>query len=200
MNFDSLKEAWNSGQEPTKPFSENDLKLKASHSFIDLIKKHIRLEFYISLTIIISLGIIMYFLKMNANQLSVCTTALSLLIIISVFYYRRFYKFYKNSATLSFNTRDNLMWFYYEMKLNVEMYRSYCTLTFFMILFALAQLDFDKPSYFSNGVMFIRSQSLFVKIAIFLFWVILFIAGMEYWINQFYGKYIRKIKSILDEL
>ncbi len=200
MNFDSLKEAWNSEQGPSKQFSQNDLKLKESHSCIDKIKKNIRVEFYFSLIFLIALAVSLPFLGLNDNQISTCAIASSLILAVAVFYFIRFFTFYKRSITLSYNTRDNLMWFYYEMKLNIEMYRSYYLLTFFMILFASTQLNFDKPPYLSTLAKVVSSKSIFFKIALFLLFAVVYMLGMEYWLNNFYGKYIKKIKSILNEL
>jgi hypothetical protein len=205
MNFESLKEDWNSEQEYNEPFSEKDLTLlKESHSFIDKVRKNMRLEFYLSiiLALILGLGILLGSMSpiISPIKTSGCTITFILIFAVSLFYSRRFYIFYKTSSNMSFNTHDNLLWFYYEMKLNMEVYRSYAIMVLFLGILALAILNVAEPSPLLRSVKLTDPYALIILVCILLFCVVIFIASIEYWIRISYGRYVKRIKSILDEL
>lgn len=206
MNFESLKEDWNSEQEHNKPFSEADLKLKESHSLIDKVRKNMRLEFYLSiiLFLIISIGILLSNMMIISPIISpiitsVCTITFILIFAVTVFYFKRFYSFYKTSINMSFNTHDNLLWFYYEMKLNMEIYRSYAIIVFFLGLLAMS-ISILNVFHLLGLTKLTEPRSLIILICSLLFFAITYIISIEYWISKSYGKYVKRIKAILDEL
>ena len=126
-----------------------------------------------------------------------------LMVGFMLYYTLKFYRFYKQSYNLSYDSRKNLMWFAYELRLFIELYRA---LTFIMMFLGMALgLYFGMHFNTTGQDIFHLKDADFLKLFGVLFFMVAFLLGlvvlfMEFVINHYYGKYYKKIKNILNQL
>ena len=116
----------------------------------------------------------------------------------TAYYFFKFYLFYKNSYDMSLDTRKNILWFYYEMKLNIELYKALTYIVAFIgAAFLAVYLFVERASIFVR----ILSKLSSVYILLNCFISILIIGAItELWAWYYYGKHIKQIKAVVDEL
>ncbi|MFN0253991.1 hypothetical protein [Pedobacter ureilyticus] len=196
MNFEQLKDQWNENGTSSNEISEKMLKVREAHTPIDNIRKKMKNEFFVQL---LSLIIMIFAPKVFgfSQQLSaIYFLFYAIACGFTAYYFFKFYTFYTHSYDLSLDSRKNLLWFYYEMKLNVELYKA---LTYIIGFIALA--------FSTTALVLLRGDiltKLLTKISmtyvVLNAFVAILIIGIitELWARFYYGKYLKQIKTIVD--
>jgi hypothetical protein len=198
MNFDQLKEDWNNNNNNHGEVSENMLKMKEAHTPIDKIRKQMKQEFFVQLLSLLLLAFTPKIFGFSSELKSIFILFYAISCAFCTYYFFKFYTFYKHSYDLGLDSRKNLLWFYYEMKLNIELYKaltyilgfialSFCTTALFIIKGTLLSEILQKISMF------------YIVINAF---VAILVIGLitEFWAKLYYGKYVKQIKTIIDSL
>lgn len=198
MNFDDLKNEWKAdGLEETN-ISEEMLKIKQAHTPIDIIRKKMKREFYYQLLALLFMTGLPYLLKLSADMTMLYFVFFFITCGFTGYYFVKFYRFYKNSYDMSVDSRKNILWFYYEMKLNVELYKALTYIIVFiwvafLSVFTLIEKAWVVDKFFNKLPPFYLLINCFVTV---------FVIGVitELWAWHYYGKYLKRIKKIVDEL
>lgn len=145
MNFDDLKRDWKAEEAVGKHLEINLSKKREARTSIDNIRKKMKQEYVVNVLLTI-LAIAFAVFQVLAADVKIFTILIMAIYMgswafLSIAYYKRFRKFYKQSYHLEYNSLDNLRWFAYEMRTNLE---SYKLLTFSSIIVG-----------FGAGVMYI---------------------------------------------
>ncbi|PWS29512.1 hypothetical protein DHW03_06800 [Pedobacter yonginense] len=198
MNFDSLKNDWNAKDVEETNISPDLLKIKEARTPIDIIRRKMKHEFNYQVVALIILALLPYLLNFSPNMKLMYLAFYAITCGFTAYYFLKFYRFYKNSYDMSMDSRKSILWFYYEMKLNIELYKA---LTYIIAFIGVA---------FISAYLFVEQESIFVKIATKLspvyillncFATILIIGAItELWAWYYYGKYLKRVKNIVDEL
>lgn len=198
MNFDQLKNDWNKPETEAAEISQDMLDIKEAHTPIDKIRKQMKCEFFFQLASLLFLAFTPRIFGFPPEIKPVFIVFYSIMCGFTSYYFFKFYLFYKHSYDLSLDTRKNLLWFYYEMKLNIELYKaltyilgfialSFVTVYLLMVKGSILQLVLDKISM--------------VYIILNCFITILIIGLItELWAKFYYGKYVKELKKIIDKL
>lgn len=205
MNIDQFKSDWQKDQQTNGLFTNADLQFKSSHSFIDRIRKNMKIEFILFFISYMYVLLMLVFHEASDMQKIIAWLGFGVITMITIYYLAKFFLFYKKTKTMEYNSRENLLWFYYTMKINVEVYRSFYFILFTVLLFFgfiygffthLNQSELDSISSTSTDL------SITIWISIVLFFVVLIFSTvmMEIWLKMMYTKYIKKIEHILKEL
>lgn len=211
MNFDDLKKAWEEEGEG-KDLKEVQLSVEHANNAIDKVRANMRLDFYglLVLGVLAIVGLSYVGLKVDIQPVVFFTIVSFAFLSFSLmfFFCFKFYKFYKHSYNLSYDSRDNLMWFYYELRYFIEFYHTFFFVGFVMSLaFGLsiglmtATLEMDQGSKdaigraltfgFTGKLIYFGSMGTIIVGGTFLFrWVI----------QKMYGRYLKQIKQTLDLL
>lgn len=198
MNFDQLKDEWNNNNAPHQEISEDMLKIKEARTPIDKIRKQMKQEFMLQVA---SLALGAFIPKIFDFSIPLKSTYLIFFVIAVAFctyYFYKFYRFYKHSYDLSIDSRKNLLWFYYEMKLNVELYKALTYIIgFIMISFCATALFLTK-----NDLLVKILEKLSLTYIVLNAFITILIIGVltELWARFYYGKHIKQIKVIIDSL
>ncbi|KQR70329.1 hypothetical protein [Pedobacter sp. Leaf176] len=198
MNFDDLKNEWKAdGLEETN-ISEEMLKIKQAHTPIDIIRKKMKREFYYQLLALLFMTGLPYLLKLSADMTMLYFVFFFITCGFTGYYFVKFYRFYKNSYDMSVDSRKNILWFYYEMKLNVELYKALTYIIVFiwvafLSVFTLIEKAWVVDKFFNKLPPFYLLINCFVTVLVI---------GVitELWAWHYYGKYLKRIKKIVDEL
>jgi hypothetical protein len=197
MNLDQLKDDWNSAKAPSSNISPAQLKIKEAHTPIETIRKKMKGEFNYQLIGMFIIGLSPFTFDFPAKIIPVFVAFYSIMCGFTAYYFYKFYTFYKNGYDLSLDSRKNLLWFYYEMKMNVELYKALSyNLAFIGIAFvgiALLMVSGDKTPdsrQFSIPLIVVACFSS----------VLLMGLATELWAKYYYGKYLAQLKAIIDAL
>ena len=204
MNFDKLQEQWNQeNNEVSLP--QNLDKIKEAHNPIDKVRRNMKFDLISQAVLTVLIGFVPY-PKRNEwdfQSISIFSLFYVLMVGFMLYYTLKFYRFYKQSYNLSYDSRKNLMWFAYELRLFIELYRA---LTFIMMFLGMALgLYFGMHFNTTGQDIFHLKDADFLKLFGVLFFMVAFLLGlvvlfMEFVINHYYGKYYKKIKNILNQL
>lgn len=201
MNFDEIKSAWDneSGNEMEIPQSVKLLR-KAQHP-IEQIRRNMRNEFYSQLAAMVFFGFIPQIFQMNENLYLAFYLLYAVMVAISIYYLAKFYNFFRHTSNIELNTKDSLYELYYELRLNMEMYKSF---TFIITPFAIAIMLMAsyQSSYVAHNISkFGVSSTTILPLATLLILIMFFIGyGAHWWVNHFYGAYGKVLKALIDEM
>lgn len=204
MNFDKLQEQWNQeNNEVSLP--QNLDKIKEAHNPIDKVRRNMKFDLISQAVLTVLIGFVPYVKRNEWDFQSISIFALFYVLMVGfmLYYTLKFYRFYKQSYNLSYDSRKNLMWFAYELRLFIELYRA---LTFIMMFLGMALgLYFGMHFNTTGQDIFHLKDADFLKLFGVLFFMVAFLLGlvvlfMEFVINHYYGKYYKKIKNILNQL
>ena len=203
MNFDDMKSAWKSdqGTEVVVPTAID--KLKSVGMPVDKIRKLMLGEFCLQVPAVILIFFLPSVFKLEAVYYLPYYCLYTVFVLVCVYYFLKFYLFYKRLNTAAVSSKDSLYALYYDIKLNIEMYKVF---NYTLSPFALIYFFMYWSHYFSfeykdlmkgagNNYVF-----LIVFIGTSLLSVVLTFIFTDFYIKRYYGKYASEIKSVLDEL
>lgn len=198
MNFDDIKNEWNAENIEETNISENMIKIKQARTPIDIIRRKMKHEFNYQIVTLLIMAAIPYLFGFSANIKLVYMVFYSVACGFTAYYFFKFYRFYKNSYDMSMDSRKSILWFFYEMKLNIELYKALTYIIAFIgIAFIGVYLFIEKASVFAR----ILSKLSPVYLILNCFISILIIGAItELWAWYYYGKYLKRVKNVVDEL
>lgn len=193
MDLENLKNTWQKEEISTPEISlEQQNKI---NNPLQKIRKNMQMEFWTNLLTFL-LALIGFFwiedLKIRTYAIILTLTA----VLVSAFYYVKFYKLYQEISFQNFNTKDSLISLKHQFELNKQYYISYYVAfipivpSFYILIFQNMELYKNKPEF-----LFILVLVLTVVFGIYFLY-----AMGKWWFNYFYGKHIKNVENILNEL
>ncbi|MFC4210275.1 hypothetical protein ACFOWA_03720 [Pedobacter lithocola] len=198
MNFDELKNEWSADAVNESNISAEMLQIRQARTPIDIIRKKMKHEFFYQLVSLIIVALFPYILHFSADMTMVYAAFYAVTCGFTAYYFIKFYRFYKNSYDMSLDSRKSILWFFYEMKMNIELYKA---LTYIIAFIGISYIG----AYF-----YVEKSSIFVKMVnklspVYLIincFVTILIIGVitELWAWYYYGKHLKQVQKIVDEL
>ena len=188
MYLENLKQVWD--KEKIESVPEISLeKQKEIHTPLEIIRKNMRAEFWISVVSFSLWAMMLPFMGKNTEQTYLLVILVFIALTITGYYYLKFYIFYKKLNTKNLNTYHNILDLRYELVLNSELYKSFYIvfIPIGLCLYTILYLH-DKET---NLTIFAIKSLIFGMIFYF---------GGKYWLYENYGKYIQKISKIVAEI
>lgn len=203
MDFNDIQSAWNNDKSDHVILPTHLQKLQSANMPLDKIRKNLKNELVYQIFSILFLG----FIPMICNFSPFLRTAyyglFMLFLVICGYFLIKLYWFYKRLNKVEANTKDNLYDTYFDIRLNMELYKSFTySLVPFVLVFVgmiflnnytideLTALVHEKSADFFLGLL----------IGVFVGMILCIATVTEWWVNNFYGKYAKEIRSVLDEL
>jgi hypothetical protein len=201
MNIENFKDAWNSqaGENIILPKTINQL--KAAGQPLDKIKKNMKHELFSQLLGIILLGIFPQLLKITKELYLLYYALYALMLLVCGYYLVKFFFFFKQVDATVLSSKENLYELYYEIRLKIEMYKSFAYLLapFSIIFSAILIFGLEKNKLFEK-LRNITNMDMLLCFVLFATIIVVVTLITNWWLNHFYGKYVRQIRNILDEL
>lgn len=198
MNFDEIKSNWDQEDHGDINIPKSISEMGQARHPVEKLKRNMRFELIMQ---VVTLILLPFFFRLHFRDefYEILWGVYVVFVLISLYYSFGFYKFYKGSLGYSETTRDSLNELYYELKLNMERYRSlgFLCLPFIIIIAGLSALSrFDASNVdWLQMVVHLRAFLIGMVVASAIYiWVIII------WVNKLYGTYARQLKNILDEL
>ena len=188
MDLENLKQVWD--KEKIESVPEISLeKQKEIHTPLEMIRKNMRTEFWISIVSFLIFGIQIFFIVKGTEQTFFLIMLAFITLGILGYYYLKFYSFYKKLNTQNLNTYHSILDLRYELVLNSELYKSFY-IVFIPIGLCLYTILYLHDKETNLTIFTIKS----------LIFGVVFYFGGKYWLYEKYGKYIQKISKIVAEI
>lgn len=196
MELDQLKNIWDKEEIAETPEISTE-KQKQIHLPLERIRNNMRMEFWY--TVVIFLLIIAFFIlkDMYIFKFKVYViTLVSAQMLVTSFYFFKFFNLYKNLTSVNLNTADSLKDLCYQFKLNEQYYLSfYLSFVPFVVCEMLLIFEFTPSLKTIQGLEFILT---FLGLCVFTL-LLLYFVGI-WWFKRYYGKYISQISQIAKNL
>ena len=198
MDFNDIQSAWNNENTKNVVVPTQLEKVQQANTPLDKIKKNLKNEFIYQIVSIVLIGFAPYLNGFPEQAITPFYLLFSLFVAVSAYYLIKLFIFYKRLNKTALNTKDNLYETYFDIRLNMELYKTFgFALTPFMILFLVGVLYFKLPN---AATLFTDSTNSIVLFVSVLFSMLFMGIASEWWVHFFYGKYAKEIRTVLDEL
>ncbi|AZI32329.1 hypothetical protein [Kaistella carnis] len=196
MELDQLKNIWDKEEIAETPEISTE-KQKQINLPLERIRNNMRMEFWY--TVVMFLLIIAFFIlkDMYIFKFKVYViTLVSAQMLVTSFYFFKFFNLYKNLTSVNLNTADSLKDLCYQFKLNEQYYLSfYLSFVPFVVCEMLLIFEFTPSLKIIQGLEFILT---FLGLCVFTL-LLLYFVGI-WWFKRYYGKYISQISQIAKNL
>lgn len=200
MNLDELKSAWNNEQTKDVKIPKNINELgKAKHP-LDKLKRNMKNEWFAQVAAILFLAFVPQVQKIHSSLYVFYYVAYSFLVIISVYYLGQFRSFYSQITHYSADTKDSLTEIYHEFRLNIERYHSF---GFLLLPFGLVWIGISIYSTLleeGKNLDSLSEKTKMILLVTIIVTILLLVLAILSWTKYYYGKYLKQLKAILDEL
>lgn len=202
MNFDDIKSAWSNDNDDNVVVPSSVDQLKTLQLPVEKLRSNMKIEFYVQLFSLILIGFLPRYTYFAPVLIIPFYVVYFVAVAISVYYFFKFHLFYKQLNTATLRSKDRLYALYYEAKLSIEMYKSYA---YTLIPFALLEMamhmasrqDSKMKAVFQAAV---TNQAIAITmVSVFLTMLLLLMAITTFWVNSYYGKYMKQIGEVLEE-
>ena len=198
MDFNDIQSAWNNENTKNVVVPTQLEKVQQANTPLDKIRKNLKNEFIYQIVSIVLIGFAPYLNGFPEQAITPFYLLFSLFVAVSAYYLIKLFVFYKRLNKTALNTKDNLYETYFDIRLNMELYKTFgFALMPFMILFLVGVLYFKLPN---AATLFTDSTNSIVLFVSVLFSMLFMGIASEWWVHFFYGKYAKEIRTVLDEL
>lgn len=205
MNIDDLKDAWNSDEPKGMQLPDNTQALGKTNSVIDKVRKNMKSEF---LATIVAYPFLLWYLIANQQSsffFNIGVILFFTILILNTYYYIRFYVFYKSIARYDFSIRESIRKITYELELNSEIYKTYnfCVTPLAILLIGALFCSRDISKYILQVLTsdsFLSQGGLLWMIFTGIITIGVTYGIHEYYIRSLYGKHIKELKMIINDL
>ncbi|MFN4365426.1 hypothetical protein [Chryseobacterium hispalense] len=196
MNIDELKNTWNqddSFEETPEINMEQKDKINLP---LEKIRRNMRMEFWSTVGIFVfAFGVIAISPGPFKFKFYI-TILIASMVFVTFFFFSKFFKLYKNMSSPMMKTYDSLKDLLHQFDLNKQYYFSfYLAFVPFLVCEIIIVLEFiPRPVPLSNfTIAGVLIGSMVVVMPL------LFVMG-KWWFKKFYGKFIKQIENLMNEL
>ena len=201
MDFNDIQNAWNNEKTENVVVPNNLEKINSANTPLDKIRKNLKKELIGQLVALVLIGFVPYLYGFSENWFVPFYLFFSIFVAVSVYYLVKLYFFYERLNRITLKTKDSLYETYFDVRLNMELYKTFgFALTPFLVVFLIGVL-YDKFSKKPGFDVTDFSNSQLISVFTVVTFSILFMGiTLEWWVHKFYGKYAKEIKKVIDEL
>jgi len=201
MDFNDIQNAWNNEKTENVVVPNNLEKINSANTPLDKIRKNLKKELIGQLVALVLIGFVPYLYGFSENWFVPFYLFFSIFVAVSVYYLVKLYFFYERLNKITLKTKDSLYETYFDVRLNMELYKTFgFALTPFLVVFLIGVL-YDKFSKKPGFDVTDFSNSQLISVFTVVTFSILFMGiTLEWWVHKFYGKYAKEIKKVIDEL
>jgi len=185
MNFDNLKDAWADDRTDDIPLAVRKIPLDETASIVARLRRNMQREFLLQVIGFVCLIVVVLWSPGNALSIFIVSTAVFLLLTQAVYYFSRFYLFYKAVGRYDLGLRKSIYKITYELELNMEIYKSfnYCIAPLVALIVAGSMTTSLFVIFIVSGVAQIISFFLF-----------------NLYVRTRYGRRLAELKKIMEDL
>lgn len=195
MDLDNLKSLWNKEDVSETPEISKE-KQRQIHHPLERIRRNMRYEFWSTIIMLPIILVVIWFFPLPFRFTLYIEILVMSMAIVTAFFFTKFFKLYKEISNPALGTLDALKDLLHQFELNKQYYVSfYLSFVPFFVCEMIIVLEFIPQTHdYSNTVL----AMVFIGSVAFGLTMVYFI-GMA-WFKHFYGKYIRKIEILVEEM
>ena len=195
MDLDNLKSLWNKEDVSKTPEISKE-KQRQIHHPLERIRRNMRYEFWSTIIMLPIILVVIWFFPLPFRFTLYIEILVISMAIVTAFFFTKFFKLYKEISNPALGTLDALKDLLHQFELNKQYYVSfYLSFVPFFVCEMIIVLEFIPQTHdYSNTVL----AMVFIGSVAFGLTMVYFI-GMA-WFKHFYGKYIRKIEILVEEM
>jgi len=195
MDLDNLKSLWNKEDVSETPEISRE-KQRQIHHPLERIRRNMRYEFWSTIIMLPIILVAIWFFPLPFRFTLYIEILVMSMAIVTAFFFTKFFKLYKEISNPALGTLDALKDLLHQFELNKQYYVSfYLSFVPFFVCEMIIVLEFIPQTHdYSNTVL----AMVFIGSVAFGLTMVYFI-GMA-WFKHFYGKYIRKIEILVEEM
>ncbi len=195
MDLDNLKSLWNKEDVSETPEISRE-KQRQIHHPLERIRRNMRYEFWSTILMLPIILVVIWFFPLPFRFTLYIEILVISMAIVTAFFFTKFFKLYKEISNPALGTLDALKDLLHQFELNKQYYVSfYLSFVPFFVCEMIIVLEFIPQTHdYSNTVL----AMVFIGSVAFGLTMVYFI-GMA-WFKHFYGKYIRKIEILVEEM
>lgn len=201
MDFNDIQNTWNSDKAEKISLPDNLEKIQRANTPLDKIRKNLKTEFYAQVLSILLIAAVPAIHNFPKEAILPFYLFYSAFVAVCIYYLTKLFLFYKRLNLITLKTKNSLYETYFDIRLNMELYKTFgFALTPFMVLFLIANFYLQLKDKFNLDLSNI-SKSMWVTLFVIVTLSILFMGlSLEWWVKYYYGKYLKEIKKVIDEL
>lgn len=195
MDLDNYKQLWSREEISETPEISLE-KQKEIHTPLEKIRRNMRLEFWSSTTLLLFVLGAIWTLPLEFKFKLYIFILVFSMTMITMFFYNRFFKLYKEIANLNLKTLESLKDLLFQFELNKQYYISfYLCFVPFLVCEMILMVEFTPKYQYVPHLVFAGIFIGSVLAALFF----LYVLGKVFF-EYFYGKHIKRIKNLVNEL
>ncbi|WP_330442259.1 hypothetical protein [Flavobacterium sp. C4GT6] len=198
MDFNDIQSAWDNEKTDKVEMPSSLKKIQSANTPLDKIRKNLKKEFIYQVISIVVIAFTPFIYHFPKETFFLFYLIYSLFVAICIYYLVKLYMFYKRINKTDLTTKDSLYETYFDIRLNMEIYKTFgFALTPFMVLFLVAYLFYKQKGIDINTLSdsFVITMFVVIVASVLTMGVVL-----EIWVRYFYGKYAKEIRKVIDEL
>jgi hypothetical protein len=203
MNFDNLKDAWANDKTDNSHLPIRHVPVGKTTSAISRIRKNMKREFILQVIAFILLILPPLGASKNALSVFMVNIAIFLLLIQTVYYFFRFYLFYKATGRYDLSIKKSIYKIIYELELNIEIYKTfnYCAMPLLILIIMgySTNLTTFLQQKIADGSILKPTFLLSIFIVLIVSQIITFFL-LNLHIHLRYGRYLTELKRIMEDL
>lgn len=200
MNFEELQTAWKDSSPDEVSIPSTLEQLKSAQQPIDRITGNMRKEIYYQVASILLMGVFPIIFQLGSQAYRLYYLMYVLMMVISIYYFYKFYRFFRQIPHYNNNSKDSLYELYYQIRLNLETYKSFSFLLLPFAIMASLLIIFDQRFQPGSVSLQFSNRDWGVLTGAIIGATVAIIITVNWWVEYFYGKYARQIRKLLDEL
>ncbi|MDD2798373.1 MAG: hypothetical protein PHV20_07235 [Bacteroidales bacterium] len=199
MNFNNLQSEWQNENTENVSIPTTLEKIHSANMPLEKIKKNLKKEFIYQILSIIFIGVFPLLYKLPKTAYAPYYLLFTMFLAVCIYYLVKLYIFFKRLNNYTLNTKDSLYETYFDIRLNMEMYKTFgFALIPFLILYLLGILYNKNPDFVSTNLT--NNSLLLAVFGIVAFSFLYMGFAVEWWVNHYYGKYAKEIRNVIDQL
>ncbi|WP_219223085.1 hypothetical protein [Pedobacter antarcticus] len=203
MNFDDFKTAWNDEQAADIKVPATIEKLKTAHMPLEQLRKKMHGEFYVQLISVLLIAFIPQIFNFSQSLYLPFYGMYAVFFSLCAYYLAKLVIFYKTLDVNTLSTRDSLYETYYNLKLNIEVYKSFTySLTPLALIFGgLIILNVGDGKLMKMIIDHgLKDTQVIWATVTFIVVMISVTVITELYVSKQYGRYASQLKTLIDEL
>ncbi|WP_281636619.1 hypothetical protein [Flavobacterium marginilacus] len=199
MDFNDIQSAWKNEKTENVTLPTHLDKINSANMPLEIIKNNSKKEFFYQIISIVLIGFVPVIFDFPVNAFAGFYLLFSIFVAVCIYYLVKLFMFYKRLDKTTLNTKDSLYETYFDIRLNMELYKTFgFALIPFLILFLLGFMHYKIPDFFAKGIN--STPFLITTFSVVIFSILFMGLALEWWVHFFYGKYAKEIRKVLDEL
>lgn len=201
MDFNDMQNAWKNENTDNVIVPTNLERIQSANTPLDKIKKNLKMELITQVLAVVGIGFMPLLYDFPKTLFSPFYILYGIFVAVCIYYLAKLFLFYKRLNAVSLNTKDSLYETYFDIRLNMELYKTFgFALTPFLVVFLVGLLYDQLGNKVAIDILNLTNSQIIGTVVSLIVSVLLMGVMLEVWVHFFYGKYAKEIKKLIDQL